>query len=318
MLALDLARIVAAYGVVWIHTPRSEALLHSRVLGRFAVPFFVAAAVLFVWETARRHADRSLSNYAFTRFTRLYLPFLAWSGIYLAFKLAKSLAAPELENDFPGWELFWVGGFYHLWFMPFLLAVSLIAFVAARAALGRPGVERFVGTVAAVGCGLLAVVPRPACVADHGSWAQLEWDALPTALFGLALAAFCGGRISRIGRALWMSTAGVVLASASLIYLWHDPSNLLAATLSGVGVLVAAITCPLVTIPRVVETLGSLSLGVYLSHLLFIKTLEAVSAKLHIEPTWQLDVTVFIAAVFASTGLSYGLSRMRATRWLVA
>ena len=108
----DAARLAAAIGIVWLHTPRSVQLAHWSLLGRFAVPFFSAAAVFFVIDGLRRQPHRSVRQYAFNRFQRIYVPFLAWSVIYLVFKWVKSLALPDQPNDFPGVEAFWTGTFF--------------------------------------------------------------------------------------------------------------------------------------------------------------------------------------------------------------
>ncbi len=63
---------------------------------------------------------------------RIYVPFLAWSVVYLVFKGAKALLLPGEPNDFPGVEFLWLGSFYHLWFMPFMLLVTLGVFCLAR------------------------------------------------------------------------------------------------------------------------------------------------------------------------------------------
>src|ERR1043165_5782748 len=119
--SFDAARLVAAYCIVWLHSLRSAELAPWNILGRFAVPFFAAAAVFFVIESVRHQPGRTFAEYARNRFRRIYVPFLAWSGIYLVFKLIKSLLVPDQPNDFPGIEALWTGTFFHLWFMPFVL-----------------------------------------------------------------------------------------------------------------------------------------------------------------------------------------------------
>ena len=47
----DAARLLAALAIVWLHAIRSPALLPSTSLGRFAVPFFTAAAVFLICES---------------------------------------------------------------------------------------------------------------------------------------------------------------------------------------------------------------------------------------------------------------------------
>ena len=51
---LDVCRLLAAYAIVWLHTPRPEAWTDLGLLGRFAVPFFTAAATFFAWQAGSR------------------------------------------------------------------------------------------------------------------------------------------------------------------------------------------------------------------------------------------------------------------------
>src|SRR5215471_17145409 len=95
----DFARLMAAYAIVWLHTPRSVELTPWSVLGRFAVPFFAAGSVFFVIEGLRRQSRRNGWDYAANRFRRIYVPFLGWSGIYLVLKTIKSVTLPDQPND---------------------------------------------------------------------------------------------------------------------------------------------------------------------------------------------------------------------------
>ena len=136
---MDILRLVAAYAIVWLHAPTGLDFARWTALGRFAVPFFTAAAVLLTWEGLVRQPRRSPAAYVRSRVSRIYVPFLAWSGIYLAFKGAKALLLPGAPNDFPGLEVFWLGSFFHLWFMPFILITTLAVFFAGRTIIGHPG-----------------------------------------------------------------------------------------------------------------------------------------------------------------------------------
>ncbi len=153
---LDFTRLAAAYSIVWLHTPRSPQLTHWTVLGRFAVPFFTAGAVFFVIDGLRRQPQCTLREYTVNRFRRIYVPFLAWSLIYLVFKAGKKLALPDEPNDFSGIEVLWTGTYWHLWFMPFILLVTLGAFAMGQKVLGKQLFERFVRFRACCGlcCGL--------------------------------------------------------------------------------------------------------------------------------------------------------------------
>ena len=106
MPGLDLARLVAAYAIIWLHAPHIAELEHSRAIGRFAVPLFVMITILMVFESLARNPQQELSRYARSRFVRLYLPFMAWNGIYLAFKLFKGRLLPGEPNDYPAQKSF--------------------------------------------------------------------------------------------------------------------------------------------------------------------------------------------------------------------
>jgi surface polysaccharide O-acyltransferase-like enzyme len=61
-----------------------------------------------------------------------------------------------------------------------------------------------------------------------------------------------------------------------------------------------------------------LAYGIYLSHLLFIKTLEAVGSKLHVPLSLGSSLGIFVLAAAGSTLLAWLLARSRWTRWLTA
>ena len=79
--------------------------------------------------------------------------------MYLAFKLVKKTLAPEQPNDFGGWEMLIWGGAYHLWFLPFMLLVSLAVFPAVRL------VSRHWLLMFAAGRQLLGLLPLPSLLA---------------------------------------------------------------------------------------------------------------------------------------------------------
>lgn len=312
--ALDIARLLAALAIIWIH-----AGLHTGTLvARFAVPFFACVAVYFVADKASRESLARWPRWAAGRAARLYLPFLAWSGVYLAFKLAKKTLAPEQPNDFGGWEMLIWGGAYHLWFLPFLLVVSVAAFPLVR----------FAGRCWSLLFGLavtLACCPCPAFWPAHDA-ARCVWDALPSALAGCAwgMVVFlpavrprcCCAAGERSRRLAWQAGLLMFAASMGLLVYWGR-SNLL-ETAAGLGLGVAAVNWPPMPLPHVLAALGRVSLGIYCAHLLFVKIGESVAAKLHVPATPSLDVVLFISAAIASAACAWVLSRSRATGWLVA
>jgi peptidoglycan/LPS O-acetylase OafA/YrhL len=312
----DVTRLLAAYSIIWLHTPRSAELVGSTVLGRFAVPFFVAATVFFVWQGLIAKPGRDFGSYAWSRFTRIYLPFLAWSAIYLAFKAAKGMAMPDQPNDFPGWEFLWTGSFYHLWFMPFILVVSLGVFKLGQAVIERPVIEWMVG----FGC---LVLGEGIALWPQGPWFQgpqlsLIYQAMPAVFWGVALSVVVHRGPTKLLETTEAGVLGLLTMAAGLAWLWHFGRNTMAETVAGIGCTVVALAPWSNHLLQVVGRFGPLAYGIYLSHLLFIKTAESVLAKLGAGPSETVDVAVFLVAVVGSTALAWSLSQSRYTRWLAA
>jgi len=314
---IDLVRLVAAYGIVWLHTPRAPGLEASRALGRFAVPFFIFCAVYLVFEGLRRDPRRTFVQYARARFLQIYVPFLAWSGVYLSFKLTKRLLVPEQPNDFPGIEILWVGGFYHLWFMPFILVVSLLAFMLGKMTVARNRLELTVGAAASVAGLLLAITPTVRIIAPDDVSGRLAVDALPAVCWAVALGVLLRRPAGRCLEGPIAAIVGLALATGATAWMWRFGDAKLAATLGGLGfMLVALVPVRLPCIARLAR-LGPLAYGIYLSHMLFIKILEALAAYWGAHVTWQLDVGVFVAAAGLSTFLAWGLSRWPRKRQII-
>jgi hypothetical protein len=311
---LDAARWISIYAVVWLHTVRSASLLPSTALSRFAVPFFVAACVFLVTEGVRRNPRRTFLEYAYSRFLRIYLPFLAWSAVYLGFKAVKSVSLPGQPNDYPGLAMLWTGAFYHLWFMPFILLVSLGTFLVAKSATKA---KRLRWPLAA-GClvvGLALSLPGvPLAIAPgDGSWLYMA-GALPAAFWTLGAGLACGGNPARTwGGAAWFGAAAPAFLG-SMIWLGIFGRWAFVENLAGVSLLVIAVRPG----PRFFERVPPVVYGVYLSHLLPIKTLEAIASRCGLLPGCLLDTAIFFASAMTATLLAWILYKSRWTRWLVA
>src|SRR5438128_2483643 len=89
--AVDLAKLVAAAAVVWIHVTDCDEAREYLPLWRFAVPFFTCAAVYFVLQKVASDPTGRLSSYCAQRARRLYLPFILWSVLYLGIRAVKHL-----------------------------------------------------------------------------------------------------------------------------------------------------------------------------------------------------------------------------------
>ncbi|MCI0559315.1 MAG: acyltransferase, partial [Nitrososphaera sp.] len=97
---LDAMRFMAAVAVIWLHTSTSPESDRITMIGRFAVPFFIAAALFLTCEKALKPNGPLFRQFVVDRFHRLYLPFLVWSAIYFLVRMAAArfvTHAPEPE-----------------------------------------------------------------------------------------------------------------------------------------------------------------------------------------------------------------------------
>jgi peptidoglycan/LPS O-acetylase OafA/YrhL len=312
--ALDVARLVASLAIIWIHAAAASG---TTVLARFAVPFFTCVAVLFVVEKARREPLSRWPGWARSRAARLYLPFLAWSAVYLGFKLVKKAIAPEQANDFGGWEMLVWGGAYHLWFLPFILVVSLAAFPLASLAAGNRELRLSAAVLLIMAAVAIACLPCP-FPAGWGESAACIWNALPAAAAGGAWGLLARRSPARGGSSRWGALAGGVLWAVSLAALAVLGRCALLETAAGLGLAWLALGSRSLKFPPLLVSLGQLAYGIYCSHLLFIKIAESVAGKLRLEPTLGLEIASFVLAAIGSAACAWWLSRYRATRWLVA
>jgi surface polysaccharide O-acyltransferase-like enzyme len=305
---LEMLRLVAALAVIWIHVPRSPELGWTTVFCRFAVPLFVAGAAYFAVKAATK--PLSSRDYVLTRVQRIYVPFLAWSAVYLLFKVAKARLLPDQPNDFPGVEFFWTGGAYHLWFMPLVLIVCGASFLLARAV--RTKGMTTAATIAAMLA--LAISLTPAPTSDDAL--QLMWEALPAGILGWIMGVTDSTwkwlplpRAAQIVCLLLI--AGIVVGEAAL------GRQLTAEALLGGLVLCLALS-PAATRPEQhLAPLGRLAIGVYFVHLLWVKVIEALTNIMHYETCWQMDLFTFTATALLSLVTVVVLARQRATAWLV-
>jgi surface polysaccharide O-acyltransferase-like enzyme len=142
LFGVELFRAIAAFAVVVVHA--SGLILHSdsapvgaelwllgaMQIGRFAVPFFLAASFYFVIGKLLSAPDKfDPKTFLRSRVTRLMMPYALWSLIYLAVRVFKFAKTPEgigpIFQD-PIFLIFLGGAAIHLYFLPLLFTGSLL------------------------------------------------------------------------------------------------------------------------------------------------------------------------------------------------
>ncbi len=116
--AIDLARLFGAFGIVWFH-----AKAPGSSIGYSALQLFMTLTILF---SAKTGIDITYRQFLLSRFTRLIVPWLAWSVIFGAAKIIDSYYHNiPFEEEFMFW-MFLTGPAIHLWFLPYVFCLSLL------------------------------------------------------------------------------------------------------------------------------------------------------------------------------------------------
>jgi surface polysaccharide O-acyltransferase-like enzyme len=130
ILWIDLIRVIAIFLVVMIHVSGQVTNIWAKIpedqwiigdmyggIARIAVPlFFMISGYLLL------PRSESLSVFYTKRMTRILIPFVVWSLIYLGWYCGGHTCTPDLAWDL----LLRQGTYYHLWFLYSLLSIYLI------------------------------------------------------------------------------------------------------------------------------------------------------------------------------------------------
>jgi peptidoglycan/LPS O-acetylase OafA/YrhL len=315
---LDAARFIAIVGVIFVHTPESSLFQRWLIAGTFGVPFYLFTALYLQVRTIHLDPHRSLLRYVWDRTRRLYVPFLAWSVIYLAARDAKHLLLThEAVVGLSPWMLV-AGTAHHLWFLPFLLFVCIAA--AALNYVCERHLRLRWAVIALMGMGglVLAIVKRPDWLnyVDGFSVAYLLWwKALPSACWGISVA-----WVLTLRNDLWQRIAVPAIGGALLIVMLGlqiaDGYSRLDRTLSGLGLLLFATAAWRVPLLSWMSWIGRRSYGIYLTHVLFIEGMQAIAHQCGFGSSVALDAVTFAAGLGGGLAATIALQRTKRFAWL--
>ena len=310
-------RLFAAVGIVWMHAAGSAQGQMLFPLGTFGVPFYTLVAVLFMARGLSRDTELPLSRYIASRFQRIYIPFLFWSLIYVLLAEAK-LIVTDQTMQLPHWSTLYAGGQQHLWFLPYLMVVTIVGALLVRGLMNAARLRYLAIALLIVGGTVLAALPEPAWVAhrvqDRELW-SFALRGLPTACWAIAIAlAFCvGGRLPRTPG--WLAIVGSVVLVCTLAAQPFFGATSFIRGLCGLGCLCIALYPMRSSGLEWIGVLGRHSFGIYLSHVLFLRVIAVWTQRYDIAPSLSLDVMSFVIALSGGLILSMLLSRSRWKRW---
>jgi peptidoglycan/LPS O-acetylase OafA/YrhL len=320
---IDVVRLVAAAGIVFVHAVHDSLSLERWThFFRFAVPFYLFASLYFQSKSLRRRTDRTYLQYVSGRCKRLYLPFLVWSAIYFLARSVKHLMDPGIGPVELRVARLWTGTEYHLWFLPFLLASSIVlatvywAFLRFDRRLRWPLIA-----MAIFAAFVLTRVTMPASwdeVFDSPTYAYVQfWRALPAACLAMAFAWFMtmGNTVITISPLLGLSGLILTLVCSARQVL-YGRIELIPRALSGLGCMVTAMAPWSGAWVSPLARIGRYSYGIYLCHVLVVEAIHVGVMHLVRTPSAMTDMATFILGFPCSVALVLLLARSKRTAWL--
>jgi surface polysaccharide O-acyltransferase-like enzyme len=349
ILQYDIVRVLAVLAVVLIHVTATAIgdaygsvgraplwLLRPNQFMRWSVPAFALLTGSLIWTRHIPLTAASLVSFFRRRFLVVVVPYVLWAALYFVLGRymgrgpSAVLPAGLLPRLRVAFDLLVQGRvWYHLYFVPVVLMLYLVAPLVAPLARRRPAVL----FVLAVAASLVLTDPVGQALAAHANVRALLLLLLGYAPFAAAGAWYAvrRERLDPLLRWAWplVLGAGSVLRFAEvngrvdLAAPLAARSFMIAETLltvfglMGLAVLVSPL---LMGRARLLADLSAWSYGVYLMHPLLITGLESAVFALGLSRLWASPPFVYVV-VPAVTAVGFGVSallhRRRLTAWLV-
>lgn len=320
---LDLLRLLAVAAVVWIHSMETQTLQDWSRWCRFAVPAFTATSVLLlVWRHGGDPA-KELWGYVKRRGARIYLLFLLWNCIYAVIRFGEHSVIKG--GDTLRWSpaTFFLSGFTEqLWFLPFLVVVTVLVAVPAFF-WTRMGPKAWLLSMLLTTAGVaMALLPSPIImdfkVNPASYWFVLSWRAIPAALMVFGILPFCNRIKLKSSRPLLALTM-VFVAAILLCRSSYGDDLFLLQNAAGVILVLAAVLGPSPShFKPMFRMLGGLALPVYLIHVLFVHAVQAVGHRVaHLPVSMSFDAAVFFMGLVGSGLAAWLLKKIPGLKWLV-
>jgi fucose 4-O-acetylase-like acetyltransferase len=349
---LDALRFMGAIAVIWQHSANSTASVPWHGLGTWGVPFFAAAAMFFLFEGVRRNPMRPFGSYALARVRRIYVPFAIWSVLYLLFRWTKHLVVDPQRTPRIVPSMFISGTAHHLWFLPFLMLVSICASPIAKWTVAARWRCLPVATICIIAGACIAYLPLmpsvinpnaaqitdiaaiasapepPASAFPPWVWhlarspfgylANRTWYALPAVLWGTALGALAGviGKFMR-SNALFGAAAAVLFVLAIAMEIRGLLPPRLADNFAGALLVIVGLMPWTGQIIRALAKQGAAAYAIYLVHLAYLEAIMTILQKeMHMTEGMSMDLEVFALSTIISLFIGQWIANSRLSPWL--
>jgi peptidoglycan/LPS O-acetylase OafA/YrhL len=246
---IDLARFVAAFGVVVAHALASP----RDWVGHLSLAMFLILTAFLAVQSAQRAGG----TYAFAaRARRVILPWVVWSAAFRVLDMAISDRADRFVLMTDPWSLAY-GSIIHLWFLPFV-AVAIVLVGPAVRLITTPA------RLAIASSGLVAIAAPLFWAHEAMGWPEPvpQWlFAMPLYALGLLI-----GIAQPMGR-VWMPLLGAAALTGTAVLVGNAAPWTLTVALA---VLAFQIFWHLPLYGTWLPHLGQVSFGIYLIHPFFM------------------------------------------------
>ncbi|WP_234733941.1 acyltransferase family protein [Tellurirhabdus bombi] len=281
---IELIRIVAAFGVILIHTHNNTAAsaLLANLFLLFCVPFFFIVSLVF--SVPKPGKSVSVKAFLIKSWWRIGLPFLVWSSIYAGLIFVRHLLRGEPYEIDPVGLFFYGQSAEHLYYLPQLITMQALILGSFLLITKKQTQAGFL---------LLGAVAYLVL----GNWRNY-FGVTPTATIAVYLAAayLIASKIKQ--KNIGLLLGGLALIALAISQLWIDYPVVihpLISPLGGIGLLLVALQLADVSSSGWLITLSSTTYGVYLSHVAFLEALEFIVERAHIKLFYDLKTQLMVA-----------------------
>jgi peptidoglycan/LPS O-acetylase OafA/YrhL len=318
IIGFDVVRALAAIGVIWVHAGRSPFWNDHNLspAGSWGTAFLNTLAGFFVVFALQRRADRGVIAFAGHRIWRIYGAFTVWSLLYFASRVVNFWIFHKRTMLKVDWNLLFFGTTYHLWFLPYLLVVTLLTLPIVAWALGSR--RRMAGTsvLLVVTAAAVLILPEPEMLRRGGREALPLFHLYarsPGFLFGLAIGLWMlAGFRPRVEIRHAVACAAIVAGAMYLSLTTELPKHVL-NRLAATAAFMVALAPWRGPISQWLASMGKLGFGVYLCHVLFLEAFITALSQAGVAPSFGVDVAAFVFTIVTSFWFAW---LMRQTKWL--
>ncbi len=283
---IEWTRVLGCAGIVWFH---AGAPFRTVALGGLIA--FTIMGCAFIKPVATTGELRSA---IWSRAQRLLGPWLIWSVVYGALRVAEAIR--QHEGPFSWWDdrMVLYGTWIHLWFLPFLFLATVVVL-----ALGLVDREKRFGAVNIFAWVLIGLTPLWVWLEQWGAGKPFDqWiSVLPAVGLGVLMRGAMPGSTDARRRAFTLLIVDAIVIGATLALFPDRGASVVKHVVGGLAVLAWA---PAATASRLALALGALSMGVYLIHPLLLTIGERV---LGMPTSSAITAAGAIVASFAASAL---------------